>query len=54
MRTKPEKKNLQQNSKLAQHSCEECRKVGWSEARILEITGGTGIGNARNQHMWHV
>jgi hypothetical protein len=28
---------LPEKSKLVQHACEECDKVGWDGARILEI-----------------
>jgi hypothetical protein len=31
------KKVFYKNKKLVQHTCEESHKVGWNEARILEI-----------------
>jgi hypothetical protein len=45
--------NLQQGllekSKLAQHAYEEGHRVGWDDARILELKVTAGIENIRNQ-----
>jgi hypothetical protein len=50
IRTRPEK-GLQQKSKLAQHVCEEGHRIGWDEARILEIEGAIGIYSIYIRHV---
>jgi hypothetical protein len=43
------KEGLIEKSKLVQHAYEEGHRVGWVEARILEIESKESIGNTRNR-----
>jgi hypothetical protein len=47
------KEGLLEKSELAQHAYEEDHRVGWDDARILEIESNSRYRKHRNKPIWH-